>query len=171
MIRPSCRSRSNREKCPDSRSWSRVLAIACYPFTSFETANSRFEWIYFFKPTPDSCFVLLGTHGGNSSVLSSISWYVLLQYALLGKTVLERFKFRYFCGPSNNHQARLAIAGNADGRSAFRVGLWSLSVFCPLLWTRRIHCTCWKSCRPCWSLLAPTTGFADSRKPCEMWCQ
>ena len=31
-------------------------------FTSFGSANSRFKCIYFFKSTPDSCFVLLGTH-------------------------------------------------------------------------------------------------------------
>ena len=69
---------------------------------------------------------------GYSSVVSSTAWYVLLRYALCGKTVLERLQFRYFSGPSSHHQAYLAVAGDSDGLSAFkfRVGLWSLSVSC-----------------------------------------
>ena len=69
---------------------------------------------------------------GYSSVVSSTAWYVLLLYALCGKTVLERLQFRYFSGPSSHHQAYLAVAGDSDGLSAFkfRVGLWSLSVSC-----------------------------------------
>ena len=65
------------------------------------------------------------------SVVSSTAWYVLLWYALCGKTVLERFQFRYFRGQSSHHQA-YAVTIDSDGISAFkfRVSLWSLSVSC-----------------------------------------
>ena len=58
LLTMSQAEQGNRENCTDSRSWSRMLAIAAIRFTSFGTGNSRFKWIYFFSSTPDSCFVL-----------------------------------------------------------------------------------------------------------------
>ena len=46
-------------------------------FTSFGTGNSRFKWIYFFKTTPDSCFVLLSTHQW-CPVLSDMFFFSML---------------------------------------------------------------------------------------------
>ena len=62
---------------------------------------------------------------GYSSVVSSTAWYVLLRYALCGKTVLERLQFRYFSGLSSHPQAYLAVVSDSDGLSAFKflVGL------------------------------------------------
>ena len=119
---------SNREKCKDWRSWSRMLAIACYPFSQaleLEIHASNEFIISNQHQTAVSSF-------GYSSVVSSTAWYVLLRYALCGKTVLERLQFRYFSWQSSHHQAYLAVAGDSDGLSdfKFRVGLWSLSLFC-----------------------------------------
>ena len=112
-------------KCTDLRSWSRVLAIACYfhrlwnwKFLASNEFTFQINTRQLFRPC------------GYSSVVSSSSWNVLFLFALCGKTVLERFQFRYFSGWSSHHQAYLAGASDWDGQSAFRVGLWSLSVSC-----------------------------------------
>ena len=61
----------------------------------------RLQMNLLFKSTPDSCLVFLGTH----------QWCSV-------------------SGQFSHHQAYLAVAGNSDGHSAFRVGLWSLFVSC-----------------------------------------
>ena len=67
-----------------------MLAIACYPLSqALEPEIHASNEFTFLKSTPDSCFVLLGTH----------QWCPVLRdtlYALCGKTVLERLQFRYF---------------------------------------------------------------------------
>ena len=117
-------------KCNGSRSWSRVLAIACYPFYKLWNWKFTLQMHLLFKSTPDSSFVLLGTHQWSPIPHDTF----VFRCALCGKTVPERFQFLYFSWPSSHHQAYLAVAGDSDGHSAFkfRVGLWSLSVWpCP----------------------------------------
>ena len=72
---------------------SQLLAIR---FTGFRAANSCVKLIYVFKIAPDSCFVPLGSY----------QWCPVLRnmHALCSKAVLERFRFRYFSGPSCHHQ-------------------------------------------------------------------
>ena len=65
------------KKFEDSRCCSRVLANACYPYHKLGKWKSTLQIIYFFKSTPDSCFVLV-TVCGYSSVVSSTLRYVLL---------------------------------------------------------------------------------------------
>ena len=108
----------------------KLIKIACKcllsVFTSFGTGNLRFEWIFFFKSTPDSCFVLLGTH----------QWCQILH---------DMFFFSMLCvaKPFKNVSSSYILAGSPvitkpiwqsplDGLTAFkfRVGLWSLLVSC-----------------------------------------
>ena len=86
-----------------------VLANACCPFHKLWNSG---DWKFTFQM--NLLFQIktrqLTRPCGYSSVVSSTSWYVLLRYALCGKTVLERFQFRYFSRPSSHHQAYVAVA-------------------------------------------------------------
>ena len=109
------------------RSQSRVLASACCPFHNLWYWKFTLQMNLLFQIDTRQLFCPLGY----SSVVSSTSWYVLFQYALCGKTNLERFHFRYFSRQSSHHQAYMAVAGDSDGHSTLALwSLWSVSCLC-----------------------------------------
>ena len=99
-----------------------MLANACYPFShALELETHVLNLL--FQINTRQLFRPLGTHQWCPVLSSSVCF--------VWQTVLERFLFRYFSGPSSHHQEYAAVASDSDGISSFKFRVGHEAYQCP----------------------------------------